>query len=411
MTLPVVLVVGGAGSASPMEVADAAAGLCRPLFAYRRSDPSVSTRLIELFELLGPAVDLDDAGDLRRLGARGIVSFSDAGIGQAAAIAEELCLEYHSSAAATALTDKSVQRAVLAAAGAESVRHARVSSSADVGPALRSVGVPAVVKPVSGSGSRDTYPVSDVPAGSALLRELLADRPGTAYIVEEQLSGDTSVAGPAWGDYVSVETLVTGGHPRPLAVTGRLPLEAPYRETGFFVPATLRPETVSAAAELAHRAIRALGVTSGLVHTELKLTATGPRVIEVNGRLGGFVAPLLRRAAGVDPVRLALAAALGTATPRTLSYSCVAFQRLVLPRAGAVRVAGIRGVEDLGRVPGVEQVRISALPGAEVDWRAGYHGNLGLVAGAVEDHGQLSATLDEITRVLRVEYVYRAEVG
>ena len=52
--------------------------------------------------------------------------------------------------------------------------------------------------------------------------------------------------------------------------------------------------------ELAERAARALGVDVGCLHTEIKLTIDGPRVIEVNGRLGGGIPEMLELASGVS---------------------------------------------------------------------------------------------------------------
>jgi hypothetical protein len=46
---------------------------------------------------------------------------------------------------------------------------------------------------------------------------------------------------------------------------------------------------------------KALGFTDGVTHTEIKLSPTGPKVIEVNGRLGGGMIPYLGLlATGVD---------------------------------------------------------------------------------------------------------------
>ena len=62
---------------------------------------------------------------------------------------------------------------------------------------------------------------------------------------------------------------------------------------------------------MASAAIEALDVHSGCLHTEIKLTPEGPRVIEVNGRIGGGVPEMLYRAAGVKIVELTLQLALG----------------------------------------------------------------------------------------------------
>jgi hypothetical protein len=85
-----------------------------------------------------------------------------------------------------------------------------------------------------------------------------------------------------------------------------------FEEVGHVVDATdplLADETVRRVVRDAHRA---LGFTDGMTHTELMLTADGPRVIEVNGRLGGDLIPYLGlRASGIDPGLAAAAVACG----------------------------------------------------------------------------------------------------
>ena len=72
-----------------------------------------------------------------------------------------------------------------------------------------------------------------------------------------------------------------------MAFCGRFPLADPFRETGNFIPAIFDPDTEGALLQLVDDAVRALGIRDSVIHTEIKLTADGPRLIEVNGRLGG----------------------------------------------------------------------------------------------------------------------------
>ena len=132
-------------------------------------------------------------------------------------------------------------------------------------------------------------------------------------VLEGYLADDPSRAGEPYADYVSVESVVAEGVISHLALTGRFPLAENFRETGFFIPAALNDDDQSAVLALATSAIEALGVTTGCLHTEIKFTPDGPRVIEVNGRVGGGVPEMLDRAAGVTLVEITLRVALGEA--------------------------------------------------------------------------------------------------
>jgi hypothetical protein len=367
--------------------------VCVPVFLYRGTD--LPAELKALVAMLGPAADLEHHRDPHTLPAAreavGIVAFNETAIVVAADLAATLGLPYHSRETARRLTDKTAQRAALRESAVDTLRFARVDSVDAVRAALHEVGLPAVIKPASGYGSRHTYLAQNLDDAAALLTRLLSGSDPPAYVIEECLIGDPHAAGVQWGDYVSVETLFHRGVPHDIAVTGRLPLAAPFRETGFFLPSTLTAAARTEVVDLAQRAAAALGIHDGMVHTEIKLTPDGPLLIEVNGRLGGFVSWLLKRSANVNAVRLCLAAALPDRPdiPET-RYRNVAFQLLALPAHGATSLSAVNGVREVTALSGIESATIWGRPGQPVDWSAGYDGCLGLISGAVDDHGQLA---------------------
>ncbi len=65
------------------------------------------------------------------------------------------------------------------------------------------------------------------------------------------------------------------------------------------------------ALERTSAALDALDVRWRVTHTELRVTQSEVEIIEVNGRVGGYLARLLRPLGGPDLVRAALTVALG----------------------------------------------------------------------------------------------------
>ena len=63
-----------------------------------------------------------------------------------------------------------------------------------------------------------------------------------AMLLEEYLPDGPPMPEGFEADYVSVETIVEAGRMTHLAITGRFPVAPPFRETGFFIPATLGTE-------------------------------------------------------------------------------------------------------------------------------------------------------------------------
>jgi biotin carboxylase len=307
-----------------------------------------------------------------------------------------------------ALTDKLTQRRLLAAAGVDDTACAEVAAPDAVAQALAAVGLPAIMKPRRGTGSLHVRRVENPDEAAAAAREFFAARPGETLVAEQLLAGDQRAAGAAWGDYVSVEAAVHHGRYQTLCLTGRFPLVEPFRERGFFVPATLGAPLADRVMAVAEGAALALGVRHGIVHTEIKLTPAGPRVVEVNGRAGGPVSDLLRRGAGFDLVGLGLRLALGIPPdPAGPRFGGVTYLYVLLPPYDASAVLAIDGAAALRELDGVDLVDIRAAPGQPVDWRDGAFGVLGWVYGRAADHAALAELAERIEAGFGACYSYR----
>jgi len=143
----------------------------------------------------------------------------------------------------------------------------------------------------------------------------------------------------------------------------------------------------------------------GVTHVEVKLTPDGPRIIEINGRLGGYVADIVRRARGFDLVRAALTVALGQETdipPAT--YRRHAFQYFLTPPMSAVALRRLDGVDELGRQSGIHLVEIFTRPGQRLDWRDGTLAYLGIVHGSARDHPGIMRLVELVHRTLQIDY-------
>lgn len=126
------------------------------------------------------------------------------------------------------------------------------------------------------------------------------------FVIEEVIVGDRA----AWfgdldgvADYVSVEGFVRSGKYHPVAVTARLPYIGPYIEMGSFAPCPLSATQLAQIESTARAAVDALGLQDCGTHTELKLTADGPVLIESAARLAGSaITEVVERVHGVDLV-------------------------------------------------------------------------------------------------------------
>lgn len=289
------------------------------------------------------------AHELRtRFDISGIVTFSDAAIPATAALADDLELVNHSSAASRLLIDKYEQRRALAQGNIERMRAVKITNLHGIQSVERSI-FPAVLKPVSGTGSSSVYRVRDIAEVQYLWQhELPKEVRAQGVLLEEELIGRNYAP---YGDYVSVESIVQAGRVEHVAVTGKYKLVPPFRETGQFWPSALSSDEDELVRSLSGRAIGTLGLSNGLTHTEIKLTESGPRIIEINGRLGGFVYQLYRQAFDIDLVRIAGEIALQLKAPFQSKETAggVFFQFSNLPPADMAQLIRIRGGAEVRR--------------------------------------------------------------
>jgi len=408
---PLLAVVHSDRSVPPLTVFAAATGLCDLVWVVDAVREGNAADL-PLLRRLGRVVDAPGLAPgpavaaLGPLEPAGIVVFSDEHLVAAALIAQRLGLRFHSPAVAVALTDKEVQRTILADAGMEGPRLVAIPADATPGrwrAAGRSLGYPLVVKPRAGSTSWDTVLAPD----EAALVDCARWASGKEMVAEQYLPDAKVQSHPGIAGYLSVETAVTGAGYRHLATTGRLPLAPDFRETGFFIPAALDADTRAAVLATADKAASALGVATGIFRTEVKLTPDGPRVIEVNGRLGGAVADAMLLAGGPSFHELVLRLALGLDLPGDGPLPCdrIGFRLLYQPPRCATGVESIEGLDRVATLPGVTGVALHHRPGDALDWRRqGTDTYLFTVNGAVADHGALVAVHRAVTEAVTVGY-------
>ena len=399
-------------SIAAVQLAEAASGICDLMWLVDGRVPEMR-EMSSLLRRFGVVVDVGgesvDAA-AKQVGAfrpDGIVTYFDADMVKVASIAEQLGLPFVAPTTARLLVDKLYQRQALQEAGVEVPRFWPIGpvSSADPLAAVGSDVVwPAVLKPRSEAGSHDTFLACDETDARALLDGLGADRPD--MMLEEYLSDDPAWTQSPFADYVSVESVVSHGVVSHVAVTGRFPPAETFRETGFFVPARLDIGSEQAVLELASAATRALDVGFGCLHTEVKFTADGPRILEVNGRIGFGIPAMLDQATGFSMFATSMRIALGerVSFDRPIACQRVGYRLFLQPPAIVGTVRAIDGVNVLADRPGVERVTIHRGPGTRVDWREGTRTFVLAVVGVAADHGEVRETWRVLTEEVSVAY-------
>jgi S-sulfo-L-cysteine synthase (3-phospho-L-serine-dependent) len=300
---------------------------------------------------------------------------------QAAEAARQLDLPGVDPAAARLARNKWRCRERLETAGAPIPRYASVEDEEGARAAARELGFPCVVKPTDESGSIDVALSLDESDVSAQVRRILAtpfnyrgQRRFPRIMVEEYVLGHE----------VSVETVTSAGETTVLGVTDKTLAGSPhFVEVGHTFPSALPAETVAVCEATARQALEAMGLDMGACHVELRLTADGPCLIEINGRLAGDRIPdLVELSTGIPIVREYLRMHLGLAPDLRPTRADGAAIRFLTGVPGTVR--RIRGQELAQTMDGVTEVVLETAPGRHVGPLRDDHDRLGYVIATAE---------------------------
>ena len=288
----------------------------------------------------------------------------------AAVIAGRMGLPHNPVDAVSAACDKAAQRRRWAAAQVAQPTF-RVVPAAAPEDALRQaaaeVGGPCVVKATSLSASQGVLRADDpavAVAAARRVREVLAmaGRPGPEPLLVEEY-----VPGPE----LSIDGLLTAGALTVTAVFDKpwTPEGPTFEETLLITPSRLAEPVLAAAIDAAGQAARALGLTHGPIHAELRIDERGgqarPVMLELAARcIGGLCSRALRFPGGTSLEEMVLAHALGRPVPGHDGGRPSGVLMLPVPRPGVLRA--VEGQAEAAATPGITGLSITIPVGQRV---------------------------------------------
>jgi biotin carboxylase len=236
----------------------------------------------------------------------------------AATICEALGLRHNSVESANAARNKHRMRERLGQAGVPQPRYKLCSLDDDPVRIADQVQYPCVVKPLTLSGSRGVIRSN---TGVEFVRAVAR----LDHILRSEFRESYSAAGPGSrpehslpaaarqflvedfvaGQEVALDGLLTRGELRVLALFDKPdPLDGPFfAETIYVTPSRLAASVQEDIARCTAHACRAIGLTEGPVHAELRINGGGPWIIEINPRsIGGLCSRVLRFGTGLCEV-------------------------------------------------------------------------------------------------------------
>lgn len=265
--------------------------------------------------------------------------------------------------------DKSVMRAAVAEAGLRTPRFAQATSEAELRAAAEQVGFPCVMKPVACSGSIHVSRADDLDQLTAAFQRLVTDpEPDMGKLHEHRVLVEEYVQGP---EFSADGYVLESGEITVVALSRTLLGPEPdFVEMGHLTPALVDDATLKSVEAYVGDVVRAVGITSGPFHCELRLAADGPVLIEIGARLpGDRIVELLRLVTGVSLPRVAVAIVLGVgleaagafARPQAESAGIRFFSA-----AGRSSYRELTGWRELEALPDVRESAVYFAPGESI---------------------------------------------
>jgi biotin carboxylase len=398
-----------------------------PAVTYRATDFIVAANQLELDLVIGsdgalslggnPVVRVDPedlGGSVARL--RSTVGVVDTVVAVdtqmlllAASLAAKLGLPHNPVNAVAAAADKAQQRRLWAKAGVPQPGFRILPAKADkrhLVEAAQAPGFPAVVKPVSLSGSRGVLRADDEANLAAAVTEIRSILAETDRVDQEPILIEEYV--PGWE--LSVDGLLTSGT---LAVTAIFdkpdtPEGPTFEETLLVTPSRLPEPTLAAVRSLAERAAQALGLRQGPIHAELRIdNRTGdptPVILELAARsIGGLCSRSLHFPGGMSLEMMILLNSFGHDARPLQSAGAAGVLMLPVERVGILKE--VDGREDALAVPGITGLSITIPLGETVrplPWGDRY---LGFIFAEGTEPAQLEDALRAARQKLRITIV------
>lgn len=298
------------------------------------------------------------------------VSLTEPGLGPATRVNDLLGLHGNSYAVSRLLTDKFAMRKHLEALGGPAAAASVAAEEATDEKSLlvfgQRYGYPFIVKPSNVTASLGVHRVDgpeDIPGVWRQVEELRerTDLQWAGFFEVGPHMVEEYIDGPEY----SVEAFSFDGRHVVVAVTEKL--TSGFVELGHAQPARIDERAEAALIGCATMFLDAIGQTHAASHTEIKLTANGPKIIEGHNRIGGDrIVDLLEAAYGVDFELLTVGAPFGLTEPLAQRPPLVraAATRFLLGEPGEViEVVGADAVRDHPDVLGLD---VTVRPGSVI---------------------------------------------
>jgi len=288
-----------------------------------------------------------------------VIGVDDTATLPAAWVAEALNIKHHTVNAVVTTRNKGIMRQKLCAAAVAQPQFQLIKVTTPPNETNLTIPFPCVIKPLSLSASKGVMRCNNI-------NELREAYHTLIQILQQCKSDDTDYLIEAYVDgwEVAIEGIMHNGKLNVLTIFDKPnPLKGPlFPETIYLTPSELPTQRQIEIKSLTADAMRALGLTDGPIHAEIRGNDSALWFIEVAARsIGGYCSKVLHFEHNRSLEDIIIQCALGDdchAVTREKAASGV--MMIQAPKAGLFK--GVDGIEAATAISGVTEILISAHP-------------------------------------------------
>lgn len=320
-----------------------------------------------------------------------VCSFNDTTQKIAIHVADALQLSFPVSLdTLSVLYNKNKTRQVLQHHGLDDTEFETIESEAQLLSFIQRVNKTIIIKPIDATGSSGVAKIesaNDVHKAIAWLKHCGQDFP---VIAETFLEGEE----------FSVEAISEDGTHKILGITQKYKDPINFVELGHVFPAPLSLSQNEIIERFVCDILDALGITQGPTHTEVMLTAKGPKIIETHSRAGGDrIFELVELATGINIFEMTIRQACGERVFPTIERKRKKGQVAAIRFAAIgfdkdTKLKSINNLDSARAIGGVIEVSPMKQPGDVMDVVTNSFGRSAL-AISVSDNAKMSIELCE----------------
>jgi D-alanine-D-alanine ligase len=336
----------------------------------------------------------------------GVITFWENAVPLAATLAQKFGWIGNAPQAALNARNKYLTRQTLenAKLGRHQPAWALITSPLDLEKAAARIGFPLVLKPAWGVKSQFVVKLESLEEAKKALAYIKTNmnpsfdpiyKYGTDILAEEYLDGAE----------IDLDLLVQNGEVKFHAFNDNFPTKEPFFvETGDAMPSRHEDKDLSDTLKMAKEVVKALGLANGALHLEAKLTPAGPKLIELNARMGGdYLYDWIKTVWEVDLIEEAskIAVGLPCAPKRLREPRCHLVGKYLIPEHSGV-VTGVQLPQGKPDPAKVHEIAVQKEPGdAALVPPEGFE-TMGWVVGRGDTYAEAEENLDEALRHISV---------